>query len=85
MDGMIQTGRFEEFVDNFVDISIQEKEEQFEWEFWLHRVWEGTFKEFKESLENNKNNQNLSNAAIETTVQDSLNILKNFTPEKGGE
>ena len=81
MDGMIQTCRFSEFVLEFVKTINQEKEDKLDWEFFLHKVWEGTFQEFKEGIKANKENQGMSMRTIETTVQDSLNILKNFTPE----
>lgn len=86
IDGMILTGRFGEFVENFVQTINEEKEEKNTWDFWLHRVWEGSFAEFKERLRIDNENQNMSKGTIETTVQDSLNILKNFNPQnEGGE
>lgn len=87
MDGMIETGRFTEFVVDFIKTINREKEDQLDWEFWLHKVWEGTFEEFKKGVEANRQNQSMSEQAIETTVQDSLDILKNFNPppEEGGE
>ena len=85
MDGMIQTGRFTDFVTDFIKTINQEKEEQYDWEYFLHKVWEGTYEEFKKEIQVNKQNQNMSARTIETTVQDSMNILKNFTPDKGGE
>jgi hypothetical protein len=85
IDGMILTMRFEEFVTEFVSIVGKEKEEKADWEFFLHKVWDGSYKEFKDSIETNKNNQNMSKRTIETTVKESMNILKNFKPDKGGE
>lgn len=86
MDGMIQTGRFSEFVDEFVRTAMKDEDESKLWEFYLHRVQEGSFLDFKEELENDTNNQNLSKETIETTIQSSMDILNNFTPtEEGGE
>ena len=85
VDGMIQTCRFSEFVDSFVETVGKEKEEEINWEFFLHKVWEGSFQNFKEELENNKQNQSMSKGTIETTVQHSMNILNNFSPNEGGE
>lgn len=87
MDGMIQTGRFTDFVINFIQTTNQEKEDQLDWDFWLHKVWEGTFEEFKNGVEANRKNQNMSEQTIETTINESLDILQNFNPppEEGGE
>lgn len=83
MDGMIQTGRFCEFVENFVETVSKEKEERHQWDFFLHKVWEGSFQEFKNGIEINKQNQAMSEQTMETTIKDSMNILKNFNPVGG--
>ena len=85
LNGMIQTGRLDEFVDDFIVTVQKEKEEQVNWEFYLHKVFEGTFSDFVDELEINKNNQNMSARTIETTIQKSMDILNNFNPNKGGE
>ena len=85
MDGMIQTGRFSEFVRQFLERINSEREEQTAWEFWLHKVWEGSFTDFKTEMENDKKNRQMSEKTMETTIKDSMNILKNFNPTKGGE
>lgn len=81
MNGMIQTCRFEEFVSEFVNTVNQEKEDEHDWQFFLHKVWEGTYQEFKETIQTNKDNQDMSMKDIEATVQDSLSILNNFNPK----
>lgn len=82
MDGMIQTGRFYEFVVEFGNTVAKEKEEKRNWEFFLHKVWEGTYQDFCDDIENNRKNQNMSKRTIETTVQHSMNILNNFNPNE---
>ncbi len=84
IDGMIQAGRFTEFVENFVACSNKEKEEKHLWEYYLFREWERSFNDFKESVENDSKNAALSVDDIETTIQNSINILQNFNPEKKG-
>lgn len=81
MNGMIQTCRFEEFVSEFVKTVSQEKEDELDWEFFLHKVFEGSFQDFKESLKIDKENKDMSMKDIEATVQDSLSILNNFNPK----
>jgi hypothetical protein len=84
MNGMIKTGRFSEFVENLVKTVNEELEEKTQWEFWLHKVWDGTYEKFKEEIQNNKENLFMSKRTIETTIQNSMDILKNFNPQKEG-
>ena len=81
IDGMLQAGRFSAFVDDFMKTTNKEKEDQINWEYYLHRVMEGSFNDFVQSLKNTEDDKNLSEATIETTVQYSLNLLNNFKPE----
>lgn len=85
LDGMIRTGRLDEFVDDILQITNKEKEDQVTWEFFIHRVFDMSFKDFVEEIKINKENQSMSERTIETTVQHSMNILNKFNPEKGGE
>lgn len=91
MGGMIHAGRFDEFVSNFIQTMNREteqqnkdKEMQFHWECWLHRVFDRDFKDYMEEIDNDKKNQSMSERTIETTIQQSMNILNNFNPEKRG-
>ncbi len=85
INGMILTGRFADFVDEFVQIVRDEREEQTSWEFYLHKVMEGSFVEFREGMKNEKSHKEMSEKAIETAINDSMNILNNFNPERGEE
>lgn len=85
MDGMIRTGRFREFVVDFLKTVGKEREDQLDWEFFLHKVWEGSFKDFKEDIETNKRNSAMSEQTMETTIKESMKILKKFNPAKGGD
>ena len=85
LDGMIHTCRLCEFVDELMHIDAEEKEEQVNWDFFLHKVWGGSYKEFHDGIETNKKNQQMSERVMETTIQNSMDILHNFHPVKGGE
>ena len=85
IDGMIQTGRFCEFVNFFCETVHKEKDEETSWQYYLHKVFEGSFADFKAELKNNSEHQNMSERTMETTIKHSLNILNNFNPEIGGE
>ena len=83
---MIQSRRFCEFVDEFAKTITKEKEERNNWEFFLHKVWDGSYQDFIADVENNKKNLTMTKRTIETTVQHSINLLNNFSPnERGGE
>lgn len=81
IDGMLQTGRFLEFVESLIRKENEEREERTLWEFFINRPIDGTFAEFKEGLKTDRENAAMSASDIETTVQNSLNILQNFNPE----
>ena len=85
MDGMIRTGRFCDFVRQYWQAVHTEKNEKTLWEFYLHRVFDGSFDDFRKGIENDRQNRSMSEQAMETTIKHSMNILQNFSPEKGGE
>lgn len=85
MDGMIQTGRFCHFVESFMKTVSEERDTQLQWDFYLHKVFEGTFQDFRDGIKVNKQNQAMSEQTMETTIKSSMDILKNFSPETGGE
>lgn len=81
MNGFISTGRFSEFVDSFMETVGKENEEKTQWEYYLHKVWDCSFADFVNGLKTDKQNQEMSKTTIETTVKNSLDILKNFNPK----
>lgn len=87
LDGVIQTCRLVEFVDELIRLDGEEKDEQAMWEYYLHRApfYEGSFQDFKKDIKINEEHKNMSESVLETTIQHSVDILKGFNPEKGGE
>ena len=81
LNGMIQNKRFFEFVVDFVKTINEEKEKEQNWQFFLHKVWEGTYQDFCEDIENNKKNLTMTKKREAEIVQHSENILNNFNPE----
>ena len=78
LDGYISTGRFLEFVINFVDTI---NEDQL-WEVWLHKCIDKSFNEFKMSIMLPSNQFDTSSEALETTLKESKSIILNFTPKE---
>ena len=85
MDGMIKTGRFCYFVRSFWKALHEEQEEKTLWDFYLHRVFDSSFEDFRTDIMNDMRNRTMSDQTMEATIKQSMNILKNFSPEKGGE
>ena len=85
INGMIQAGRFAEFVDYFCETVHEEENERTSWEFFLHKVFDDrSYKDFKTELKNNEEHQNLSARTVETTIKHTMDILNSFNPEKRG-
>ncbi len=78
LNGYIQTGRFCEFIDAFFEQKIEDDR----WEYFLHKVWDKSYQEFKEMMQTSQGLRGMSDADIETTVQNSMHILGNFIPTK---
>lgn len=51
VEKMIITGRFAEFVDEVIRLRNNELEEKTQWEFFLHKVYDMTFREFLNTFE----------------------------------
>lgn len=84
INGMLRTGRFEEFVASFTETVQAEQEEEKGWQFFLHRVMEGSYADFRERLNVQNEHKNMSARAFETTINDSMRILEKLST-KGGE
>lgn len=87
MDGMISICEFSQFVDdvlNTIRREREEKEEELEWQFFLHRVFDGSFADFKEGIKTDQANKGMTKETIEKIVNDSASILNNFNPETEG-
>ena len=81
LDKMIQARRLTEFIREFVKIRNQELEDQTRWEFWLHRVFDMTFKEFLSKTEQaTETEEVLPDEVLQATVLESMGIINGFCP-----
>ena len=78
MDGYIQTSRLCEFIHAVVE----QKKEDDQWEYFIHKVWDKSYSEFCEALRTSQEMQEMSYEDIETTIKKSMEILGNFNPEQ---
>lgn len=85
INGMILSGRFREFVISFWNTTQKEINEEKSWEFYLHRVLEGSFEDFMKAQKTDAEHRNLPERTIETTMNHTNKILRNFNPLNGGE
>lgn len=78
LDEMVSAGRLSEFID----VIMSKREEEKDWEYYLHKVFDKSFNDFKNDI-------NAEMAAeqtfdVETTLQDSMNLAIHFSPEEEG-
>lgn len=85
MDVMIDSGRLFEFICEMFSIRREEIEEKQMWEYWLHKVWEGSYAQFRESALNDNSNAAPTHDELKRIASESANMLVNFCPGGGGE
>ena len=74
LDNLIITNSLNNFISDFIDFVNQDKE----WEFFLHKIYDQTWDEFSDSIKQSDDNEPIDLGA---TLIKSKNILNNFTPE----
>ena len=77
LDGLILTNSLNNFVNEFFNIINEERKEKSQWEFFLHKVYDKSWKEFSEDIEQSENQKPIDLGA---TLMKSKNMLNNFTP-----
>ena len=88
MEGWINSGRFSEFVDFIVETYNEERKDEVNWSFYLHKVQnpEMSYQDFVKELETNEQLQNMTDDDKASALQSAFDILGNFNPlsdEKG--
>ena len=74
LDNLILASSCADFIDEFFDFI----NEDVQWEFFLHKVYDKSWKEFKDELVETHEKKQVDLGA---TIIKSKNMLKNFTPE----
>ena len=84
LDAVIASGRFTEWIDQF----LEGHKEKVQWEHWLHKIFEQTWSDYLEEFKNQektqvilKNTASWKKSEVETTIQNSYNMMQNFIPE----
>lgn len=76
LNQMIRAGQFYEFIVEINDIVVEEKH----WEFYLHKVFEMSFDDYLKSVRTQTpvEPETADMKKVETTVKNSMDILKEF-------
>lgn len=74
LDQVVNNDELSEFVNMLWDVTEEERE----WEYFLAKVFDKSFADFKESV---KPQQPISKKELETTVNESWNMMNTFIPE----
>ena len=78
LDNLILTSSLSDFIDDMFKFINEEQKNKTQWDFFLHKVYNKTWKEFIDEI-------NISNEQKEVdlgaTLRKSKDMLKNFTPE----
>lgn len=78
LDNLILTSSTSDFINDMFKFINAEKEEQAQWEFFLHKVYDKSWKEFLDEINVSDGQKEVDLGA---TLKKSKNMLKNFTPE----
>ena len=73
LDGLILTNSLKNFVDDFFDFINEDRE----WKFFLHKVYDKSWSEFSNEM---KQSENQKQVDLGATIVKSKNMLNNFTP-----
>ena len=74
LDGLILTNSLNNYVDDFFGFINEDRE----WEFFLHKVYDKSWSEFSKEIEQSENQKPVD---LDATLVKSKNMLNNFTPE----
>lgn len=79
LDEFISLGQFHDFVDVISEKIVEEKKEDVQWDFFLHKVFDKTYKEYLDSITVDPKTSEMSNKEIKDVVDESRNILDSFS------
>lgn len=74
LDQVVSNDELSEFVNMLWDVTEEERE----WEYFLAKVFDKSFEDFKQSV---KPQPPISKKELETTVNESWNMMNTFIPE----
>lgn len=81
LDRMINAGQLSEFID----VIMRKQNEEMEWQYYLHKVFDKSFGDFKRGLQEEEENIAASRDTfdLETTVKETMDIANLEFEERG--
>ena len=79
LDNLIFTNSTSDFISDLIKTINEEQEKKELWDFFLHKVYDKSWKEFVDEINISKEQKEVDLGA---TLTKSKNMLKNFTPER---
>ena len=78
LDGFIATNSLSDFIDDFFKFVDEERQEETKWQFFLHKVFDKSWKDFCDEIDSvNKADK----VDLGATIKKSHDMLNNFAPE----
>lgn len=78
-DEMISNGMFLDFIDELIKIKNDEDESETLWQFYLHKIFDMSYSDFlNQNRMKSQEQPQIEFSNIETTVNESRNILSSF-------
>ena len=78
LDNFIATNSLSDFIDDFLKFIGEERQEDTKWQFFLHKVFDKSWKDFCDEIESVDKGVKIDLGA---TIKKSHNMLTNFTPD----
>ena len=78
LDNLIANASLSNFIDDLFKFIGEEKQEETTWQFFLHKVFDKSWKEFCEEIESVDKAKEIDLGA---TIKKSYDMLNNFAPE----
>ena len=78
LDNFIATSSLSVFIDDFFNFIGEEKQEEANWQFFLHKVFDKSWKQFCDEIASVDKAEKID---IDATIKKSYDMLNNFTPD----
>ena len=78
LDNFIAISSLSAFIDDFFKFIGEEKQEETNWQFFLHKVFDKSWKQFCDEIASVDKAEKVD---VDATIKKSYDMLNNFTPD----